>query len=185
MTRSLRDWLRAGWLSEHQPSREEISDLLGVADRDLGDCQSSGLSPDWRLAIAYNAAMQLAVAALAAAGYRASREGHHYRVIQSLAPGVCPAVVGQARAPRPPRESTTAGRNGFFRSGGTWGLELRDRPANQHLGDVRACTYHPVYARLDPVPRATHWARSVAKSVRAVGCIHLEDATLLTNRLLS
>jgi hypothetical protein len=72
---SLRDWLRAGWLSEHQSSREEVSDLLGVADRDLGDCQSSGLSPDWRLAIAYNAAMQLAVAALAAAGYRASRGG--------------------------------------------------------------------------------------------------------------
>jgi hypothetical protein len=85
MTMSLRDWLRAGWLSEHRSSREEISDLLGVADRDLTDCQSSGLSADWRLAIAYNAAMQLAVAALAASGYRASREGHHYRVVQSLA----------------------------------------------------------------------------------------------------
>ena len=43
------------------------------------------LRADWRLAIAYNAAMQLAVAALAAAGYRASRESHHFRVIQSLA----------------------------------------------------------------------------------------------------
>jgi len=37
------------------------------------------------LAIAYNAALQLATAALAAAGYRATREAHHYRVIQSLA----------------------------------------------------------------------------------------------------
>ena len=44
-----------------------------------------GMSPDWRLNIAYNAALQLATAALAAAGYRASRESHHYRVIQSLA----------------------------------------------------------------------------------------------------
>jgi len=34
--------------------------------------------------IAYNAALQAAAAALAAAGYRASREQHHYRVIQSL-----------------------------------------------------------------------------------------------------
>jgi hypothetical protein len=34
--------------------------------------------------IAYNAALQAATAALAAAGYRASRDAHHYRVIQSL-----------------------------------------------------------------------------------------------------
>jgi len=37
------------------------------------------------LNIAYNAALRLATAVLAAAGYRASREAHHYRVIQSLA----------------------------------------------------------------------------------------------------
>lgn len=43
-----------------------------------------GLSADWQLNIAYNAALQLARAALAAAGYRAEREAHHYRVIQSL-----------------------------------------------------------------------------------------------------
>ena len=35
--------------------------------------------------IAYNAALQTAVAALAALGYRAGRENKHYRVIQSLA----------------------------------------------------------------------------------------------------
>ena len=34
--------------------------------------------------IAYNAALQMAAAALAASGYRASRDSHHYRVIQSL-----------------------------------------------------------------------------------------------------
>lgn len=34
--------------------------------------------------IAYNAALQAATAALAAAGYRAVRDQHHYRVIQSL-----------------------------------------------------------------------------------------------------
>ena len=43
------------------------------------------MSDDWRFAIAYNAALQVATAALAAAGYRASRDSHHYRVIQSLA----------------------------------------------------------------------------------------------------
>lgn len=34
--------------------------------------------------IAYNAALQAATVALAAAGYRAARDSHHYRVIQSL-----------------------------------------------------------------------------------------------------
>ena len=38
-----------------------------------------------RANIAYNAALQAATAALAAAGFRAAREQHHYRTIQSLA----------------------------------------------------------------------------------------------------
>ena len=82
---SLQDWVKNGWLVEHRTSRQEIADLLAVARRDLADCQSDGLSVDWQLNIAYNAALQLATAALAAAGYRASRDAHHFRVIQSLA----------------------------------------------------------------------------------------------------
>jgi len=82
---SLRNWLRNAWLVEHQTSPQEISDLLTVVDRDLAESQTPGLSPDWRLNIAYNAALQAAIAALAASGYRAAREAQHYRVIQSLA----------------------------------------------------------------------------------------------------
>ena len=82
---SLSDWLRHGWLVEHEPSAGEIRDLFAVIDRDLVDCEVEGLSPDWKLGIAYNAALQASTAALAASGYRASREAHHYRVIQSLA----------------------------------------------------------------------------------------------------
>jgi hypothetical protein len=82
---SLQDWLKSRWLIEHQTSRQEIADLLGMADRDLAQCRTPTLSPDWQLNIAYNAALQAATAALAAAGYRAAREAHHYRVIQSLA----------------------------------------------------------------------------------------------------
>ena len=55
-----------------------------MADRDLGDARTAGLSADWRLNIAYNAALQAATAALAAAGFRAGRDLHHFRVIQSL-----------------------------------------------------------------------------------------------------
>jgi len=82
---SLKNWLDNGWLTEHETSTEEIRNLLGVADRDLRDCQAAGLSADWRMNIAYNAALQVATAALAVCGYRASRDSHHYRVIQSLA----------------------------------------------------------------------------------------------------
>jgi len=81
---SLSDWLRVQWLKAHKTSPQEIGNLLGVADRDLRDCQVQGLSDDARLAIAYNAALQCASAALAACGYQASREAHHYRVILSL-----------------------------------------------------------------------------------------------------
>lgn len=81
---SLQVWLKNGWLVAHKSSMREIQDLLGVADRDLRDCQAPGLSADWRLNIAYNAALQLATASLAAAGYRAARESHHFRVIQAL-----------------------------------------------------------------------------------------------------
>jgi hypothetical protein len=97
MSVSLHDWLKNGWLVEHETSRQEIVDLLGVVDRDLADSQATGLSPDWRLNIAYNAAMQAATAALAAVGYRAARDSHHHRVIQSLAETISadPDLIGE------------------------------------------------------------------------------------------
>jgi uncharacterized protein (UPF0332 family) len=82
---SLEDWLKNGWLVEHKTSPLEIAELLAIVNRDLSDCQVKGLGPDWKLNIAYNAALQAATAALATSGYRASREAHHYRVIQTLA----------------------------------------------------------------------------------------------------
>jgi hypothetical protein len=81
---SLSDWVKAQWLVEQKSSRAEIANLLGVVDQDLRDCQIKGLSEDARLAIAYNAALQSALAALAAVGYRPSRDAHHYRAILSL-----------------------------------------------------------------------------------------------------
>jgi hypothetical protein len=81
----LESWLRNGWLTEHEPTKQEITDLLAIVDRDLHDCRIPGLSPEWRLNIAYNAALQAATAALAAYGYRAARDAHHFRIIQSIA----------------------------------------------------------------------------------------------------
>lgn len=81
---SLRSWLQNAWLVEHAPSLDEIGNLLAIADRDLAACRAPQLPSDWRFAIAYNAALQAATAALAAAGYRAARDSHHDHVIQSL-----------------------------------------------------------------------------------------------------
>jgi hypothetical protein len=82
---SLRDWQKNSWLVEHKSSPEEIAALLAIVERDLANAKVAGLADDWRLSIAYNAALQAATAALAASGFRAAREQHHYRTIQSLA----------------------------------------------------------------------------------------------------
>ena len=84
MRMSFEPWLEKGWLKTHRPTAREVAELLAVADRALKDCQVPGLSSEGRLDIAHNAALQSSAAALAAAGYRASREAYHYYVIQSL-----------------------------------------------------------------------------------------------------
>lgn len=84
MLMSLKDWEKFGWLKRHQASRNEVADLLAIADRDLGAAKTPGLNTDWSFNIAYNAALQLATAALAACGYQAERSNHHFRVIDSL-----------------------------------------------------------------------------------------------------
>ena len=84
MTMSFSLWLEKRWLKEHKPKPGEIAALLVVADRCLKDCQLEGLSSDGKLNMAHNAVLQAAAAALAAAGYKASREAYHYYLIQSL-----------------------------------------------------------------------------------------------------
>jgi hypothetical protein len=81
---SLLDWLKNSWIDEHPTSKREISDLLAASARDLNTSLQIDLDTDWRFNIAYNGALQIAAAALAATGYRARRDAHHFRVIQSL-----------------------------------------------------------------------------------------------------
>jgi len=81
---TLQTWLKNRWLTKHQRSPEEVADLLTIVDRDLEDASVDRLSPDWRLSIAHNAALQLATLALAAEGYRPERLRAHERAIQSL-----------------------------------------------------------------------------------------------------
>lgn len=82
---TLREWRANRWLVDHSASRQEIAELLGVVDREIADARVPGLSADGRFRSAYNAALQIAIAALAAEGYRVAREAHHFRALQTLA----------------------------------------------------------------------------------------------------
>ena len=65
---SLTLYSRNRWIRSHRSSRDEIARLLAIADRDIQQSQTPGLGPEWRFDIAYNAALQLATAALASVG---------------------------------------------------------------------------------------------------------------------
>ena len=82
---SLDLYLRNGWIRRHETAPQEIQSLLAVSDRDIAQSQTPGLGPEWRFDIAYNAAVQLAVASLAASGFRAERQNKHQRSIECLA----------------------------------------------------------------------------------------------------
>ncbi|MEK7403410.1 MAG: hypothetical protein AABZ80_13725 [Gemmatimonadota bacterium] len=82
---TLKSWLDNRWITAHTATLGEIEGLFAVVDRDLKDAAVPRLSDDWRLGIAYNAALQLATIALMAEGYRTGRERHHERALQSLA----------------------------------------------------------------------------------------------------
>ena len=81
---SLKDWLDNGWLKPHQTDRQEISNLLGIVERDLADAMLEGLSADWKFGIAYNAALKLCTVMLFTQGYRPENALAHYRTIMAL-----------------------------------------------------------------------------------------------------
>lgn len=81
---TLQRYKENSWIRDHESSADEIETLFAIADRDIQQSQTAGLLPEWRFDIAYNAALQSAVAALAAAGYRAERQNKHMRIIECL-----------------------------------------------------------------------------------------------------
>ncbi len=82
---SLEDWLNEGHLKSYKTSRKEVEQLFAVFERDMADARVVALSVERKFESAYNAALVMARAALAASGYRTSGEGNHYWTIQSLA----------------------------------------------------------------------------------------------------
>jgi hypothetical protein len=88
---SLKQWEDNGWLKPHRTSRQEISNLLSIVERDLQDARRE-TSADWRFGIAYNAALKLCRILLSAEGYRPSHELQHYRTLAAL-----PEILGEAK----------------------------------------------------------------------------------------
>lgn len=88
---TLKQWVDNRWLKEEKTSREEISNLLAIVDRDSEDAKGS-ISSDWRFGIAYNAALKLCTILLRAEGYRAAHGLQHYRTIMAL-----PLILGDDR----------------------------------------------------------------------------------------
>ena len=81
---SLKNWLDNGWLKPHQTDQQEISNLLGIVERDLTDAMPEGLSADWKFGIAYNAALKLCTIMLFIEGYRPENALAHYRTIYGV-----------------------------------------------------------------------------------------------------
>jgi hypothetical protein len=72
-------------LTAEIPDPSAITELLLVADREVGDAKSVA-SPEGRLGHAHNACLAIAAAALAASGFRVRKGSlaHHWRLIESL-----------------------------------------------------------------------------------------------------
>lgn len=88
---SLQDWAKAGWLKPQTPTRELITKIFGVVDRDLDDSKRN-LSPDGQFNIAYNASLQLCAIVLLAEGWRPDKLNAHHRTISAL-----PLIMGADR----------------------------------------------------------------------------------------
>lgn len=89
---SLIDWANNGWLHPHKTSREEISNLFGIVDRDIKDANHIDISADWRFGIAYNATLKLCTILVYAEGYRPEKLLAHYHTLQAL-----PLILGKER----------------------------------------------------------------------------------------
>ena len=79
--KELENLARIGQLKHEAPDVEEFRGLLRSGTVRLEDARSTGLSPEGRFDLAYNAAHALALAALRWHGYRSS---NRYQVFQCL-----------------------------------------------------------------------------------------------------
>ncbi len=78
---SLQNLQKTGQLKAEAPDQAEFDGMVGSARRKLPDAENTGLSPDSRFILAYDAAHSFALAALRWHGYRSEKR---YMVFQVL-----------------------------------------------------------------------------------------------------
>jgi hypothetical protein len=86
---SIDNFLKNGILVKQDSSRDEISDLIKIVERDFEDSAQTEISNDWQFGIANNAALKLANILVQASGYRVKGQGHHMNTIAMI-----PLILG-------------------------------------------------------------------------------------------
>lgn len=81
----LQNLAKTGKLKAEPPDQNEFDGLVRSAGRKLPDAQNSGLSPDSRFILAYDAAHSLALAALRWHGFRAENRYIVFQLLESTA----------------------------------------------------------------------------------------------------
>jgi hypothetical protein len=86
---SFKDWVAERHLRNHKTTKNEISNLFAIVERDTRDAAVAGSSTDARFVSAYNAALKLCTILLYASGYRTSGAGAHFYTIEAM-----PLILG-------------------------------------------------------------------------------------------
>jgi hypothetical protein len=92
MRMTLQTWANNGWLKPHQTSKQEITQLLEIVNRDLKDSKQHKLSADWRFGIAYNAALKLCTILMYIEGFKPEKALAHYLTLRAL-----PLILGSVK----------------------------------------------------------------------------------------
>lgn len=75
----LKKFIAKGYLIESTTDKSEIEKLLRIVERDIREATERCHETDWKFAISYNAALQLATAVVRSSGLRATTKvGHHW-----------------------------------------------------------------------------------------------------------
>jgi len=81
---ALENWFTQGKLLKHTATKEELTAIMGVVERNFQDAGIKGLSSDQKYILSYQAAFEAALALIKCYGYRPIKVGHHYIVWQCM-----------------------------------------------------------------------------------------------------
>ncbi len=81
---ALENWFQVGKLVKHEATKEELTAIWGVIERNFQDAGIRGLSSDQKYILSYQSAFEAALAFIKCYGYKPIKSGHHYIVWQCM-----------------------------------------------------------------------------------------------------